>query len=64
MGSGDMLYIPNFVNIGSGIQKLIGADSQTHRQYCNLISLFLFFQNKERWLKIRLSFLKLCVSGY
>jgi hypothetical protein len=34
MGSGAMLYIPNFVKIGSGIQNLIGgnhryADIQT-----------------------------------
>jgi hypothetical protein len=25
MGSGVMLYIPSFVNIGSGIQKLLGV---------------------------------------
>jgi hypothetical protein len=31
MGSRCRDYIPNFINIGSGIQKLIGADSQTHR---------------------------------
>jgi hypothetical protein len=47
MGSGDMIYIPRFTKIGSGIQKLIGMDSQTHREQCNLISPLLFFQNKE-----------------
>jgi hypothetical protein len=31
MGSGAMIYIPNFIKIGSGIQKLIGGiDTQTH----------------------------------
>jgi hypothetical protein len=25
MGSGAMIYIPSFMNIGSGIHKLIGA---------------------------------------
>jgi hypothetical protein len=27
MGSGIMRYIPNFIKIGSGIQKLIRGDS-------------------------------------
>jgi hypothetical protein len=31
MRSGAMTYIPSFINIGSGIQKLIGGkDSQAH----------------------------------
>jgi hypothetical protein len=34
MGSGAMTYIPNFIKIGSGIQKLIG---HTHTQR-NVIS--------------------------
>jgi hypothetical protein len=29
MGSGAMMHIPSFIKIGSGIQKLIGEDSQT-----------------------------------
>jgi hypothetical protein len=29
MGSGAMIYISSFVKIGSGIQKLIGEDTQT-----------------------------------
>jgi hypothetical protein len=31
MGSGAMIYIPSFIKIGSGIQKLIGGytDTQT-----------------------------------
>jgi hypothetical protein len=28
MGSGAMIYIPSFIKIGSGIQKLIGGDTQ------------------------------------
>jgi hypothetical protein len=34
MGSGAMIYIPSFINTGSGIQKLIQGkgDTQTHRQ--------------------------------
>jgi hypothetical protein len=42
-----MLYRPSLIKIGSGIQGLIGGDSQTHRQHGDLISLLLFFQNKE-----------------
>jgi hypothetical protein len=30
MGSGAMIYIRSFINIGSGIQKLIRQGSQTH----------------------------------
>jgi hypothetical protein len=29
MGSGAMIYIPGFIKISSGIQKLIKEDSQT-----------------------------------
>jgi hypothetical protein len=50
MGSGVIIYIPGFIKISSGIQKLIGethADTQTHREEGELISLFLVFQNKE-----------------
>jgi hypothetical protein len=33
MGSGAMIYIPSFIQIGSGIQKLIGRiHIQTHMQ--------------------------------
>jgi hypothetical protein len=44
MGSGAMIYVPIFIKIGSGIQKLMGG---IHRQHGNRISLFVFFQNKE-----------------
>jgi hypothetical protein len=43
MGSAAMIYIHSFINIDSGIQKLIWRNTQTHRQYGNLISLLLFF---------------------
>jgi hypothetical protein len=29
MGSGVIIHIPSFIKIGSGIQKLIGGDTQT-----------------------------------
>jgi hypothetical protein len=28
MGSGAMIYVPSFIKIGSGIQKLIEGDTQ------------------------------------
>jgi hypothetical protein len=48
-----MHTVPSFIEIGSGNQKLMegGGNSQTHRQHGDLISLLLFFQNKERRLK-------------
>jgi hypothetical protein len=45
--AGDMIYVPSLIKIGSGIQKLIGENSQTHRQHGDLIILHLFFRNKE-----------------
>jgi hypothetical protein len=41
MGSGAMIYIPSLINIGSGIQKLIGG---IHRHSMEIAS---SFQNKE-----------------
>jgi hypothetical protein len=38
LGLGAMIYIPSFMKIRSGIQKLIGRDSQTHRQHVDPIS--------------------------
>jgi hypothetical protein len=52
LGSGVMTYIPNFIKIGSGIQKLMGGgDSQTHRQHEDRISLLSFFKIRESRLK-------------
>jgi hypothetical protein len=44
IGSGTMIYVPSFIKIGSGIQKLTGG---IHRQHGDRISLLLFFQVKE-----------------
>jgi hypothetical protein len=61
MGSGAVMYVPSFINIGSGIQKLIGrgyterethTHTHTYGQQCDLLSLLYFFQNKESRLKI------------
>jgi hypothetical protein len=38
MGSVDMIYIPSFIKIGSGIQKLM-AGTQTHKQDGDRISI-------------------------
>jgi hypothetical protein len=46
MGSGAMIYIPSFINLGPGIHKLIEEDTQKHRQKGDLISPLLIFQNK------------------
>jgi hypothetical protein len=50
MGSVAVIYVPSFIKIGPSIQKIIGrgfTDKQTHRPNGVLISLLLFFQNKE-----------------
>jgi hypothetical protein len=52
MGSGAMIYVPSFIKVGSAIQKLIAGDTHTDTQKGDQISLLLFFQNKESWLKI------------
>jgi hypothetical protein len=48
MRSGAMMYVPSFIEIGSGIQKLIRRDPQTHRQYGDRISLLLFLSNQGK----------------
>jgi hypothetical protein len=40
MGSGAMIYIPSFIKIGSGIQKLIGGFKYT--EHGDSTSLLLF----------------------
>jgi hypothetical protein len=32
VGSGAMIYIPSFIKIGSGIQKLMGSEVHRHTQ--------------------------------
>jgi hypothetical protein len=46
IGSGAMIYIQNFIKIGSAIEKSMG-DTERHRQHGDCISLLLFFYNKE-----------------
>jgi hypothetical protein len=45
MGSGAVIYIPSFIKICSGIQKLMGEG--IHRQHGDCISLLSSFQTKE-----------------
>jgi hypothetical protein len=48
MGSGAVIYVPSFIEIGSGIQKLIGGiHRHTHRQQRDLISLLYFFKIRK-----------------
>jgi hypothetical protein len=48
MGSGAMIYVPSFIKIGSGVQKLIrGIHRHTHRQLRDLISLLYLFKIRE-----------------
>jgi hypothetical protein len=42
MGSGTMIYIQSFIKIGSGIQKLMGADMQTHSKVISLAYIYFF----------------------
>jgi hypothetical protein len=45
MGSGAMIYIPNFIKTGSGIQKFAGG---AHRQHRDLISLLFLFKIRSK----------------
>jgi hypothetical protein len=48
MGSGGMIYIPSFIKIGSGIQKLVGTgDSNTHGQHGDRIRLLSFLRIRK-----------------
>jgi hypothetical protein len=50
MDSGAVIYIPSFIKIGSGVQKLIGGihrHTQTHGQQRDLISLLYFFKIRK-----------------
>jgi hypothetical protein len=52
MGSGAVIYVPSFIKICSGIQKLIWGDTQTYTQTATWSHKpTLFFQNKESRLK-------------
>jgi hypothetical protein len=63
MGSGALIYIPSFINIGSVIQKLImggggnSRDTVTQTAWRSHKPTFIFFQNKEN----RLKTVKICL---
>jgi hypothetical protein len=49
-GSGVMIYIPRFRNIGSGVQNLlVGISRQTHTKQNNLIKSNLIFSKQGMW---------------
>jgi hypothetical protein len=57
-----MIYIPSFMKTGSDIQKLLWSiHIQKHRQRSDVISLLIFFQNKERRLKKGSSYIRGCL---
>jgi hypothetical protein len=44
MGSVSVIYVPSFIKIGSGVQVLIGGDTQTHiHTDSNVIISLLYF---------------------
>jgi hypothetical protein len=45
-GSGAIIYIPSFIKIGAGIQKLIKGGAQTYRQHDDCKSPLLFIFSK------------------
>jgi hypothetical protein len=50
MDSGAVIYVPSFIKIGSGIQKLIGGGTHAQTATC-CHKPTIFFQNKESRLK-------------
>jgi hypothetical protein len=38
MDSGAVIYVPSFIKFGSGVQKLIRGNTQTHAHNSNMIS--------------------------
>jgi hypothetical protein len=52
MGSSTMIYIPSFINAGSGIQNLIRGNTQTHRQHgdrISVLSIFFYIRKGGLW---------------
>jgi hypothetical protein len=50
MDSGTVIYVPSFIKIGSGNQKLIRGryiDTHIHRQQRDLINLLYFFKIRK-----------------
>jgi hypothetical protein len=50
IGLGTMIYIPSFIKIGSAIQKLIGGDTQTHRQHEDVYAYLSYFEEMKEGL--------------
>jgi hypothetical protein len=55
MGSGAMIYIPSFIEIGSAIQKLMGGGGTQTPTDVDHKTLHRFFKTKEGRQKMRLS---------
>jgi hypothetical protein len=53
MSSDAMIYIPSFIKLDLGIQKLEGGHVYMHSQQGNPINPLLYFQTKENRLIIR-----------
>jgi hypothetical protein len=51
--SDTMTYIPSFIKIGSGIQKLIGGIHRQHGDRISLLLFLIFLQNKESRMKTK-----------
>jgi hypothetical protein len=48
MGSGAVIYIPSFIKIDSGVQKLIGGiHTHTHTEQRDFISLLYYFKIRK-----------------
>jgi hypothetical protein len=52
MGSGAVIYVPSFIKIGSGVQKLMEGwggytDTHTHTEQRDLIRLLYFFKIRK-----------------
>jgi hypothetical protein len=46
MCSGAIIYMPSSIKIFSDMEKFMEGEEGSDRQYCDLIRLLLFFQNK------------------
>jgi hypothetical protein len=51
MGCGAMIYVPSFIQFGSGIKNRWGIHMQMQRQQGDMMSLLSFYQNEESRLK-------------
>jgi hypothetical protein len=47
MGSGAVIYVPSFIKIDSGVQKLIGGIRRHIESRCDLMSLLYFFKIRK-----------------